>query len=134
MSLSQCIFLFGEAEKGEFCTPLYFKSLSLLSEKLGHPPKDSLGLFYAVQTLLFQRDLVYFRVREEGFSIDDYMIGIKLLKNQEFKHRLDAIVMPGVGDEEIIEAAVPLCDLYKSLLVITEKDLYDFLTHLTQKE
>lgn len=126
--MSHCVFLFGEAEKGEFCTPLYCKNLPFLSEKLGNPPEESQGIHYAVQTILYQKDLIYFRVREEGFSFDDYMRGIKLLKNQEISHPLDAIYMPGVGDKEILEAATPLCQLYKSLIVITEKDLYDFLT------
>ncbi|HSX03186.1 MAG TPA: hypothetical protein VLG76_00470 [Rhabdochlamydiaceae bacterium] len=126
--MSRCVFLFGEAEKGELCTPFYCRNLPSLFEKLGNPPEDSQGIHYALQTLLYQKDLIFFRVREEGFYTEDYMRGINLLKNQEVSSGLDAICMPGVGDEEIIEAATPLCQLYKSLLVITEKDLYDYLT------
>jgi hypothetical protein len=37
--------------------------------------------------------------------------------------------MPGVGDEEVIEASSSICLLRKSFLITTEKDLYDFLTH-----
>lgn len=74
------IFLFGEAEKGDFCTPLRCKSLPHLAETFGNPPEESLGILYAVQALMFERDLIYFRVKEEGFSIQDYMQGIHLLK------------------------------------------------------
>jgi hypothetical protein len=123
------IFLFGEAEKGDFCTPLLCKSLPQLAETFGNPPEDSLGLLYAVQALMFERELIYFRVKEEGFSVADYMRGIRLLENKEAFHQLTAICMPGVGDVEILDATSPICTLYCSLLITTEKDLYDYLTH-----
>jgi hypothetical protein len=41
--------------------------------------------------------------------------------------------MPGVGDAEIIDATNPICSLYHSLLITTEKDLYDYLTHAQRK-
>ncbi len=126
--MSSAVFLFGEAEKGEFCTPLYCKNLLYLLERFGNPPGESQGIHYAIQTLLYQRELVFFRVRDEGFSAEDYMCGIRLLKNQELEFAFGAIYMPGVGSEEIIDAALPICHNYKSLLVITEKDLYDYLT------
>lgn len=128
--MSGAVFLFGEAEKGEFCTPLYCRNLVSLLERLGNPPQESQGIYYAVQTLLYQRELVFFRVREEGFSADDYLCGMKLLKNQDIDYTFDAIYMPGVGNKEIIDAAIPICRDYKSLLVITEKDLYDYLTQV----
>jgi hypothetical protein len=123
------IFLFGEAEKGEFCTPLHCKTLPQLAETFGNPPEESLGLLYAVQALMYERELIYFRVKEEGFSVSDYMRGIHMLENKEFYQNLTAICMPGVCDAEIIEATSPICSLYSSLLITTEKDLYDFLTH-----
>ncbi|MBI2811277.1 MAG: hypothetical protein HYX67_10675 [Candidatus Melainabacteria bacterium] len=122
------VFLFGEAEKGDFCTPMFCKSLPQLAETFGNPPEESLGLLYAVQALMFERDLIFFRVKEEGFSVPDYMRGIRMLKNKEAFQSLSAICMPGVGDSEIIEAASPICSLYKSFLITTERDLYDFLT------
>jgi hypothetical protein len=122
------IFLFGEAEKGDFCTPYPCRSLAQLAETFGNPPEESLGLLYAVQALLFERQLIYFRVKEEGFSTSDYMRGIRLLENKERFQTLSAICMPGVGDSQIIEAAILLCSLYNSLLITTEKDLYDYLS------
>lgn len=126
--MSLKVFLFGEAEKGDFCTPLLCKSLPQLVDMFGNPPEESLGILYAVQALMYERELIYFRVREEGFSISDYMKGIKLLKEQGGFGQLAAICMPGVGDAEVIEATGIICSLHHSILVTTEKDLYDFLT------
>lgn len=126
---SRTIFLFGEAEKGDFCTPLFLKSVPQLAELCGNPPAESLGILYAVQALLYERELIYFRVKEEGFSISDYMKGLKLLKSPELFCNLNAICMPGVGDEEIINLSTEICSLDKSFLITNEKDLYDFLTH-----
>lgn len=125
--IRQRIFLFGEAEKGDYCTPLTCRSLLQLSEMFGNPPEESQGILYAVQALLYERELIFFRVREEGFSTQDYLRGIKLLKNKQVGTDITAICMPGVGDNEIIEEASPLCRIYKSLLIITPKDLYDYL-------
>lgn len=122
--------LFGEAEKGEFRFPYIFDSVPQLLENLGHPPSDSRGIFYAIQALLFNRELVFFRVREEGFSYQDYISGIHLLMKKELSSHLTAICMPGVGDAEIIEAVSPICASYRSLLITTEEDLYDYLTEM----
>ncbi|MES2122361.1 MAG: hypothetical protein V4492_06245, partial [Chlamydiota bacterium] len=64
------IFLFGEAEKGDYCTPFVCKSLPQLADTFGNPPEESRGLMYAVQAILYERELIYFRVKEEGFSIN----------------------------------------------------------------
>lgn len=122
------IVAFGEAEKGEYQIPYFFQSLSQIVEALGNPPAESLGLHYAVQTLLFQQSLIFFRVEQEGFSTKDYLAGLKHLEKLEKKDRINAICLPGVGDAEIIHATQSLCKMHKSLLVLTEKDLYDYLT------
>ena len=128
------IFLFGEAEKGEFCTPLLCKSLPQLAETFGNPPEESLGILYAVQALMYKRELIFFRVKEEGFSVSDYMRGIRVLENKEAFPDLAAICMPGVGDAEIIDATSLICLQHQSLLITTEKDLYDYLTYFQKKE
>lgn len=122
------IVLFGEAERGEYRTAYFCQNLSQLDEFFGNPPPNGRGLYYAVQALLFRRNLIFFRVPEEGFSADDYLAGLNLLKQQETIPHLDAICTPGVGDKEIIEAILPVCNLYHSILITNESDFYDYLT------
>jgi len=119
--------MFGEAERGEFRTAYYCKTLPELVQYLGNPPPESRGLHFAVQALLYERDLVFFRVKEEGFSSQDYFWGLHLLENQETISQIDAICIPGVGDAEIINALTPLCFIHHSILVLTEADLCDYL-------
>ncbi len=125
------VFLFGEAERGDFCTPIICHSLAQLSDMVGNPPGESRGILYAVQTLMYERELIFYRVKEEGFSVQDYMKGLRLLLNREIPTNLSAICMPGVGDSTIIDASQTVCHLHKSFLIIDEKDLYDYLTYHT---
>lgn len=126
------IALFGESEKGEFNKAHYCKNLVQLSELLGEPPsQDSKGLYFAIQALLYERDILFFRVREEGFSIQDYLAGLNTLKKRDVFPNVAAICMPGVGNSEIIEASCILCTIYNSFLIFNEEDLYDYLTYRT---
>lgn len=124
------VFLFGEAERGSFCTPIQCHGLEDLSEKFGNPPDESLGLFYAIQALLYQRQLIYFRVKEEGFSTSDYKRGLNMLRKKEISQNPTAICMPGVGDAALIDETSEICYLFHSILITTEKDFYDYLTGL----
>jgi len=120
--------LFGEAEKGQFHTPYVFHNLPQLVDLLGNPPSESQGLFLAIQALLYERELVYFRVQEEGFHKADYMAGFKHLENKNKIKKIHALCLPGVGDKEILSAADIPCAIHQSLLIMNEKDLYDYLT------
>lgn len=120
--------LFGEAERGEYTVPCLCQTVAQLLELFGNPPLHSLGIYYAIQALLYERSLLFFRVREEGFSYDDYLYGLHVLQNQRIVPGIEAVCLPGVGDVEIIEALRPVCKLYHSLLIISESDLYDYLT------
>jgi hypothetical protein len=122
--------LFGEAEKGDFHTAYYCRNMAQLMECFGNPPHQSHGLDYAIQALLFRFHLLFFRVREEGFSEQDYFVGMKILMEQSAISDIMAICMPGVGDCHIINAVVPVCKTYHSILVISESDLYDYFTHI----
>ena len=126
--LPHTVVLFGESEKGEYHTAYFCHTLSQLMQNLGNPPDGSRGLYFAVQALMFKRSLLYFRVKEEGFSTDEYFQGLKLLKNQELIPNLIALCLPGVGDSEIINEGSSICESYNSVLVTTEADLYDYLT------
>lgn len=122
------IALFGEAEKGEFETAYFCESLPQLVDYLGNPPSESKGLFYAVQTLLYHHNLIFFRVREEGFSLQDYMRGLRFLEKCDWIGQISAIFLPGVGDVEIIRPITPICILYQCIFITTEADLFDYLT------
>ncbi len=120
--------LFGEAEKGDYKTAYFCQTLSQLMDHLGEPPKESQGLHYAVQALLYRRNLIFFRVEEEGFSTQDYLLGLHFLENRQLIEELSAIFLPGVGDAGIIQATSPVCDVHKSLLITNESDFYDLIT------
>lgn len=120
--------LFGEAERGKFRTAYYCENLEQLDEYFGNPPPQSRGLDYAVQAILFHRNLIFFRVSEEGYSTQDYLTGLKLLEEQKLISHIDAICTPGVGDQLIINAILPICSLYHGILITNESDFYDYLT------
>lgn len=126
------IALFGEAEKGDFGTAYFLQSLMQASDYLGNPPPESQGMFYAVQTLLYKRDLLFFRVKEEGFSYQDYFLGLSLLKKQEGVIRLGAIFLPGVGNSEIIDTVLSVCQVFKIIMITTESDMYDYFTQTSR--
>jgi hypothetical protein len=123
------IALFGEAEKGDFCTGYLCNTLSELADCCGNPPQDSRGLYLAVQALLYRRKILFFRVEEEGYSERDYLLGLQMLREQQKISHIEAIGIPGVGSSKIIEAATPVCQIYHSILLTTEADLFDYMTH-----
>lgn len=120
--------LFGEAEKGQFSQPISISSMSELVDSLGHPPEESEGISCAIQALLHECELIYFRVQEEGFSAKDYFRGLHTLEHIAPQKPIHAICMPGVGDSDIIEASYTLSERHNTLLVTKERDLYDYLT------
>lgn len=122
------IALFGEAEKGDFSSGYLCKNLPELVDCCGNPPKGSRGLYLAVQALLYQRAILFFRVKEEGYSEQDYLRGLHLLEMQNQLPHLEAIGIPGVGSGKIIEATTPVCQLYHSILLLGEADFFDYLT------
>jgi len=124
----QAIALFGEAEKGQFKTAYWCRDLPQLREYFGEPPPESRGLYYAVQALHHRYDLIFFRVKEEGFSYSDYLFGLQLLANQRAIKNIAAFFLPGVGDRFLLDKVAPLCEHYNSVMVTSEPDLYDYLT------
>ena len=125
--MGHLIALFGEAEKGAFRHPYLLTSLPQAALTLGNPPVGSCGLHFAVQTLLYDRKLLFFRVEEEGFSPKDYLAGLSYLKQQQ-ELPPTAICLPGASDCHIINKTIDLCKQMGSFLIMTEKDLFDYLT------
>ena len=122
------IAVFGEAERGGFHDAFFCQSLEQLESNFGNPPLNSAGINLAIQALLYNRNLIYFRVKEEGFSSDDYLKGLCQLEKQHLFANIKAIGMPGVGDNKIIGASEEFCNIYNSILMTSEADFYDFLT------
>jgi hypothetical protein len=120
------IALFGEAERGQWEKPHLVRDLPALVDLLGNPPEESLGLFFAIQAIMYEREVLYFRVQEEGFSKTDYFFGLKTLKGKAYP--IQGLCMPGVGDPEILDASTSICKIHNTHLIITEKDLYDYLS------
>ncbi len=123
--------LFGEAEKGEFQKGYSCQTLPQLADFLGNPPKNSLGLYFAIQALLFKRKIIFFRVKEEGYSLNDYFAGMQQLLTFRELTRLEAVGIPGVGNHEIIQALNPICHRYHSILCITEMDFFDYMMEIS---
>jgi len=127
--MNKPVVLFGEAQKGEYNAAYLCDNLAQLSDFLGEPPTNECkGLQLAIQMLMYNLGVVYFRVHEEGFSTEDYLRGLNFLENRDLFPQLSAICLPGVGNANIIDATTPLCEMHKSFLILTEHDLYDYLT------
>lgn len=124
----KCIFLFGEAEKGEYERPIICSSLLQLFQTVGEAPKDSQGIQFAIQFLSYEQELVFFRVEEEGFSRESYFRGLQLLKQKKLPYHPSALCLPGVGDTKIINEAIPICTIHRTFIILSEKDLYDYFT------
>lgn len=123
---------FGEAEKGTSPPAGLCYTLADLVETFGNPPQESLGLQFAIQALLYERAILFFRVQEEGFSVHDYLAGLRYLNNQTSFTHVSALCLPGVGDSQIIHASSQFCHQHNSLLIMTEADLYDYLTSIQE--
>lgn len=122
------IALFGEAQKGDFARPFAIRSLIDLYDCLGEPPPDSLGIDCAVQCLQNGYLLFYIRVEEEGFSTRDYKKGLRDLRDKGHAKELTAMWLPGVGDRELFGQIARFCNPFKMVILVTERDLYDYLT------
>ena len=124
--MKPAVALFGEAEKGSYDTAYYCRCLVDLHHYLGDI--NGRGMTIAIKSLLHDVNVVYFRVKEEGYCIDSYLFGLHFLNTQTTLNNIIAIALPGVGDQHIIEASLSLCQKHKSLLLFSDQDFYDLLT------
>lgn len=119
--------LFGEAEKGLYDTAHLCHNVEEMYHYLGN--KTTKGLSLATQGINHGYDILYFRVKEEGYSLDDYFFGLQFLNTHINDLSLSALSLPGVGDLYVIEAARSLCQKYQCLLLVSDQDLYDLITY-----
>ena len=122
------VLIFGESTAGKIQNLLLINTLPNLAVHLGEPTPTGVGIHLAVQALLFKKDVLFYKVSEEGMNSDQYLFGFKLLEKEPLKLPLAAIALPGVGSGEILEMATHLCNLHKSVLILNENDLYDLMT------
>jgi hypothetical protein len=54
---------------------------------------------------------------------------MKHLEKDDLIDRVAAICAPGVGNSEILNIIVPICQVHHNILIINESDLYDYLTN-----
>ncbi|MCH9614467.1 MAG: hypothetical protein SP1CHLAM54_15730 [Chlamydiia bacterium] len=120
--------LFGASEKGQFGTPLPCQNITELSDQVGNPVDESRAIELSVQALLYERALIFVRVHEEGFSVEDYLLGFKEILKDETIQELTALALPGVGDETILDASNSITQTFGSLLIVQENDLFDYVT------
>ncbi len=121
--------LFGEAEKGELCIGRFCSTLWQLWDSFGEPPENTEGLFYAIQSLNFGKPVLYFRVEEEGSSLEDYEIALSGLESSiPEQTKIGAIFLPKMGARKVISHCLHICVRHAGLLIMTNKDLFDYLT------
>ncbi len=124
--MSYVFCLFGESRRGIFGEPMLFSELEELSLVLGEPLEGRAGGHDAIQILLYQYKLLFFRVQQEGVSLEDYYKGFTWL--QKSSSPVTAMKLPGVGNRAVLGAAHAICQEKGSILVIDETDFYDFAT------
>lgn len=126
--MKHLISIFGVAEQGDMYRHIHIKSLQDMLLTLGHGVENGTAIELAVQSLMYERAILFYRVKEEGYEEDAYLKGLTELKKKELKSPLSALALPGVGNQEIINEAVAICKKEGSLLIMNQKDLYDYLT------
>ncbi|MEM8629208.1 MAG: hypothetical protein AAGF04_03975 [Chlamydiota bacterium] len=122
------IVIIGEADKGRFVYPYELQDLEGLFLILGPPPEGSGGIDFASRTLLRGGKVCYLRVKKEGFSTNHYQSAFRYLRKQESPQKGDALFLPGVFDPCILEQAQVVAKEQGMLLLLQEKDLFDYLT------
>lgn len=121
--------LIGEAEKGDLCTGVFCSSLWQLWDTFGEPPRETEGLFYAIQSLSFGKPVLFFRVEEEGFSLAEYEVCLESLdKAIPYSDPLGALFLPKVGTQEVIEHSLHICEEHAGILIMNDMDFFDYLS------
>lgn len=124
------IAIFGEAEIGSFKSLITLNSIPELTDKLGRPTKKGIGIHMAIQAILYDREILYYRIpNEEEPSCKEYLHGLNLLGRSTFINPLVAIALPAVNHRDILYRAKHLCHHCKILFLPNERDLYNFISY-----
>lgn len=115
--------VFGEAERGEWHTPLHITNRADLFSRFGHPPPETRGIQSAIEAILYGHTVIYLRVREEGFSTSDYMQGCDYLASAP---SIKAACLPGVGSPDILARVRSVA----RIILTSQRDLFDYFTSL----
>lgn len=126
--MKDIVTIFGESEKGPLGVLLSVDSLPFLAESFGSPTENSVGIHLAIQTLMSDKIVLFYRVTEEGVDKNEYARGLKLLEGLDLP-ALAALALPGIGDLEIQHLAKNVCKLKHSILIVNERDFYDLMTN-----
>jgi hypothetical protein len=121
------IALFAESEKGHYERGVLISTPAELLQMFGHPPREGQGMLFAIQALHYQQPLLFFRVKDEGFSTPDYRGGLHWMEENVESQQLGAICAPGVGSHDILNPLFEFSLRSKALLLTTERDFYDFI-------
>ena len=122
------ILIFGESKEGQFQKLLFINSLPKLATILGEPTETGIGVHIAIQAMLYNLEVLFYKVKEEGSDEDAYLQGFRLIEKEAPSLILGAIALPGASTPKILEIANSLCDLHNSLILSNERDLYDYIT------
>lgn len=125
-NLGQGVVIFGEAQVGPYMRFSSCKDLAELMECFGEPPDNTMGLHYAVKALLSEKPCIFFRVTEEGYSVEEYYCGLQNLDKIP-DHTFSAIFIPGMSNQEFVNAALRYCHLHQHLLFMNPADFYDWM-------
>jgi len=129
MDIFPVVTLVGEAEHGELCKGILCSSVWQLWNTFGEPPTETQGLAFAVQSLLLGNKVLFYRIEEEGLSTNEYELCLRSLDSAvPLNVPLGALFLPGVGTNGIIEESLHICKRHSGVLIMTQKDFYDYLT------
>jgi hypothetical protein len=62
-------------------------------------------------------------------SARDYLLGFNLLRAHAAQiHHINALFLPKVGTQNIIEEGLSFCKTHQGLLIMKDADFYDYIT------
>lgn len=120
------VIVFGEASRGVWGQMSSCSELLDLYQIYGEPTEGSLGLYWAIQALLKGKECLYWRVRQESLSLEDYHLGLNQLSSLSLE-TWEGLFLPNMSESSVIEHAAAYCRQKQKLLLMDPLDLQDWL-------